>query len=443
MCRSIFLNWDRRRNAGTQSEACPFRTLDRREPAISGGSEQGSPLRPIPVKLHPAAVPDGAASSWIAMTSCVGVKIRQRLRRYGTLVPCFSDLIEELCSPPTLRDRPMAKLTPLVTLVTLLFALAILAGTRAAAEDMAMSFVGRPVCASCHAVEAASWEGSDHAAAMQVATESTVLGNFEDASIDHFGITSTFYRKDEKFFVRTDGPDGSLQEYQIAYTFGVFPLQQYLIAFPGGRLQALGIAWDSRPAAEGGQRWFHLYPDQAVPFSDPLHWTKRNQTWNFMCADCHSTNLRKNYDLATDSYATTWSEIDVSCEACHGPGSAHVAWAQSQSPDCRRSAQGFRGPPECRNPRTLGTRARRRHRDPHGAAPVGGGDRHLCSLPCTPTRDRDRIRVRPSVSGHPRADPAGRWHVSCGRADSGRGLRIRLVPAKPHVPKGRDLLELP
>ena len=137
------------------------------------------------------------------------------------------------------------------------------------------------------------------------------------------------------------GRTASLQDYQIAYTFGVFPLQQYLIAFPGGRLQALGIAWDSRPAAEGGQRWFHLYPDQAVPFSDPLHWTKRNQTWNFMCADCHSTNLRKNYDLATDSYATTWSEIDVSCEACHGPGSAHVGWAQSQSPDSVDPSKGF------------------------------------------------------------------------------------------------------
>jgi len=191
------------------------------------------------------------------------------------------------------------------------------------------TFVGREVCGSCHAAEAEQWRGSHHDLAMQEATEKSVLGDFDGASIAHFGVTSTFYRKDGKFYVRTDGPDGKLQDYQIAYTFGVYPLQQYLIAFPGGRYQALGLAWDSRPAADGGQRWFHLYPNQEIPSSDPLHWTGPNQTWNYMCADCHSTNLRKNFDLATKSYRTTWSEIDVSCEACHGPGSRHVVWAKA------------------------------------------------------------------------------------------------------------------
>src|SRR4029078_5408189 len=105
-------------------------------------------------------------------------------------------------------------------------------------------------------------------------------------------------------------------------------LQQYLLAFPSGRLQSLGLAWDSR-TRERGQRWFHLYPDQKMTHADPLHWTGRNQNWNYMCAACHSTNLRENYDLATDSYSTSWSEINVSCESCHGPGSHHVAWAQS------------------------------------------------------------------------------------------------------------------
>ena len=100
---------------------------------------------------------------------------------------------------------------------------------------------------------------------------------------------------------------------------------------PGGRYQALGIAWDSRPKEQGGQRWFHLYPDQKLPAGDRLHWTGRDQTWNYMCADCHSTDLHKNFDLAANSYATTWSDVDVSCEACHGPGSRHVAWAQSQA----------------------------------------------------------------------------------------------------------------
>ena len=129
--------------------------------------------------------------------------------------------------------------------------------------------------------------------------------------------------------VRTDGHDGALHEYPIAYTFGVYPLQQYLIAMPRGRLRALGIAWDSRPKDQGGQRWFHLYPDQKLPAGDRLHWTGPDQTWNYQCADCHSTDLKKNYDLAANSYATGWTDVDVSCEACHGPGSRHVAWATS------------------------------------------------------------------------------------------------------------------
>jgi hypothetical protein len=96
---------------------------------------------------------------------------------------------------------------------------------------------------------------------------------------------------------------------------------------PGGRLQALSIAWDTRPEAAGGQRWFHLYPDEAIGHTDPLHWTKPSQNWNDRCARCHSTELRKGYHAAGERYETTWAEIDVSCEACHGPGAKHLAWA--------------------------------------------------------------------------------------------------------------------
>ncbi len=192
-----------------------------------------------------------------------------------------------------------------------------------------MTFVGRAACAGCHAEEDARWRGSHHDLAMQEATKATVLGDFHNASFTHYGVTTTFSERDGKFFARTDGPDGKLREYPIAYTFGVYPLQQYLIPFPGGRYQALNVAWDARPAKEGGQRWFHLYPKEEVPHTDPLHWTGPYQNWNFMCAECHSTNVQKGYSAASNGYATTWSELNVSCEACHGPGSAHVAWANA------------------------------------------------------------------------------------------------------------------
>jgi cytochrome c553 len=201
-------------------------------------------------------------------------------------------------------------------------------------------YVGVAACATCHAKEHAAWSGSQHAKAMQPATADTVLGDFGDVVFRHRGGETRFFRREGKFLVRTEGPDGKPGDFEIGYTFGLAPLQQYLVAFPDGRLQALGVAWDARPKAQGGQRWFHLYPDRTLRPGDPLHWTGIDQNWNYQCADCHSTNLRKNYDAEHDRFGTTWSEINVSCEACHGPGSDHVAWARKEG-DWKRFSAGL------------------------------------------------------------------------------------------------------
>ena len=198
------------------------------------------------------------------------------------------------------------------------------------------SFVGQKACRQCHEQVAQRWQGSHHDLAMQPATEATVAGDFSNARFTYAGVTSIFFRRDGTFVTRTDGPDGAPGEYEIKYTFGVAPLQQYLVELPGGRLQALGIAWDTRTKAQGGQRWFHLYPGQNVTYRHPLHWTAPSQNWNYMCADCHSTGVRKNYDAATRSFATRYAEVNVACEACHGPGSDHVAWARKEG-DWRRA----------------------------------------------------------------------------------------------------------
>jgi predicted CXXCH cytochrome family protein len=189
------------------------------------------------------------------------------------------------------------------------------------------SFVGSGACADCHRDAYQRWQGSQHAVAMQPANEQTVLGDFDGATFRQFGVTTEFFRRDGKFMVRTEGPDGKTADFEVRQTFGVYPLQQYLVELARGHVQALSVAWDARPKEQGGQRWFHLYPNERIAPGDELHWTQRQQNWNYMCADCHSTHLEKNYDAATDAYATTWSEISVGCEACHGPGSEHVALA--------------------------------------------------------------------------------------------------------------------
>ncbi len=183
------------------------------------------------------------------------------------------------------------------------------------------------------------WQGSDHDLAMDVATPETVLGDFNDATLEHFGIISRMYRDGDRFCVTTEGPDGQLAEFEVKYVFGVEPLQQYMVEFDRphdmpeheiARLQVLRLSWDTER-----QKWFYLSPpdvDERLLPNDPLHWTGVAQNWNHMCAECHSTNLQKNYDLATSTYHTTFSDMDVSCEACHGPGSVHVELASAKSP---------------------------------------------------------------------------------------------------------------
>lgn len=187
-------------------------------------------------------------------------------------------------------------------------------------------FVGKEECVDCHKIEYDLWVGSDHDLAMDLANDSTVLGDFDDAILLQGDLEHKFYRKDGKFMVKTVGSEGEMEEFEVSYVFGHYPLQQYLVPFEGGRLQTLALTWNSEK-----NHWYHMadhvYAGQEILAGDWLHWTQMGQNWNGMCADCHSTNLKKGFDFATGDFNTTWSEIDVSCEACHGPASKHLTWA--------------------------------------------------------------------------------------------------------------------
>lgn len=186
-------------------------------------------------------------------------------------------------------------------------------------ETSANDYVGDEACISCHKSEHDQWKLSDHFKAMQVANDSTVLGDFNNKTYTADGITSKFFKKEGKFFINTQGEDGTYHDYEIKYTFGYYPLQQYLIEFDKGRMQVTRQSWNSRD-----NKWFHQYAGQKIAPHDWLHWTGNAQNWNTMCAECHSTNLKKNYNIETDSYNTSYSLLTVSCESCHGPAKAHV-----------------------------------------------------------------------------------------------------------------------
>ncbi len=204
-------------------------------------------------------------------------------------------------------------------------------------------YAGSAACVSCHPAQSKAWSASQHSKAMSVATPATVRGDFSGLSIESAGSHGRFFRRDGGFFVETEGADGRIAPFRVSHTFGLEPLQQYLVTFPDGRLQVLPWAWDTRARQDGGQRWFHVYGDQKIPPGDLLHWTGRQQNWNYMCAECHSTALHKNYDARSNSYHTAFSEISVGCESCHGAGAGHLAWAQEQAKDPARKAEGLKG----------------------------------------------------------------------------------------------------
>ncbi|MFN4141827.1 cytochrome c3 family protein [Aestuariivirga sp.] len=211
------------------------------------------------------------------------------------------------------------------------FALMAAGPARGAAEA---SFSGSKVCAECHAAEAAEWAESDHAWALKAPGANSVLGDFGGATFTHKGITSRFFTRGGGYFVETEGVTGRLETFEIRYTVGHRPLQQYLVETSNGRLQVLDLAWDVK-----GGKWFHLYPDQDAPPGDGMHWTGTYKNWQARCAECHQTGFDKGYDLAKRAYQSHWAELTAGCESCHGPGSAHVDAARR--PDSGNPHQSF------------------------------------------------------------------------------------------------------
>ncbi len=198
-------------------------------------------------------------------------------------------------------------------------------------------YLGSESCAGCHSQAYQDWRGSHHDQSMQHATAATVKGNFDNVFFSAPGNFSAagnfsapgnfsaavnsawFFKKGDDFYARLAGNDGKLEEHKILYTFGTVPLQQYLVAFPNGRLQQLPVAWNTLT-----EQWFDPQPELQAKPGEWVFWTHGGKNWNSMCADCHSSNVAKNFDLDSNSYSTTVSVLDVGCESCHGPGRDHV-----------------------------------------------------------------------------------------------------------------------
>ena len=191
--------------------------------------------------------------------------------------------------------------------------------------DPQQGYAGSERCAPCHAEHFERWRSSHHAQAERpVDLELDTVAFEGKPAIEHGSTTSHVQHRDGRFEITTANGSGDEQTFVAQRVIGVEPLRQYLVETPGGRWQALSLAYD--PA---GDEWFDIFGEEDRRPGEWGHWTGRGMNWNSQCADCHQTNFVKGYDDEHDRYDSSWAELGVGCEACHGPLEAHAAWYES------------------------------------------------------------------------------------------------------------------
>ncbi len=190
------------------------------------------------------------------------------------------------------------------------------------ATNQPSGYAGSASCRVCHAYAYDKWAASHHAEAERLLQTNRDQSAFSPArSLAHGTQKSYFSWNNGQPQVVCLGLSGKMETNPVVRVIGEYPLRQFLVAQPGGRLQVLEASYDPTNNA-----WFNVYGNEDRQPGEWGHWTGRGMNWNFMCASCHNTRVQKNYDAATDTYHTTMLEPTVSCEACHGPLQAHVDW---------------------------------------------------------------------------------------------------------------------
>ncbi len=185
---------------------------------------------------------------------------------------------------------------------------------------LAHEYIGSQACKACHPGSYKEWLSSHHFFSMQSIDKQNLNKIFSSGMVEANGETFQMSLANQKPQIKILNTKTKKQtSVPVLYSFGHYPLQMFLVPGERGKLQALPLAWDQRPQKEGGERWFALYPKRGPTLlsNSYLH------TWNNRCAFCHSTGYEKHWSEKKESFASTFQEENVACEACHGPGRKH------------------------------------------------------------------------------------------------------------------------
>ncbi len=192
-------------------------------------------------------------------------------------------------------------------------------------------YAGSKSCVECHGKFYQLWSTSRHGLAMQPYTPELARTGLTPQS-QALRIGKYRYRAEigpQAGWVLETDPKGQKQKYRMLYALGGKNVYYFLTPLARGRLQTLPVAYDVRTrkwfdAAASGARHFGGNPPE-----EPIHWKEWPYTFNTACFNCHVSQLSSNYDLATDTYRTTWAEPGINCETCHGPSKEHNAVMQA------------------------------------------------------------------------------------------------------------------
>jgi hypothetical protein len=190
-------------------------------------------------------------------------------------------------------------------------------------------YLGSAACQRCHETEYGTWRKTLHVQMTKPVREATIEGDFRPGThLEQYGRAYRMEARDGRYFITVGRGSGGAsgggragdrpaETFEISYTLGARRFQGYLSKLPDGRIYVLPVFWHNE-----SKRWVDWKEITPIP-DDASH--DLRQIWNVTCVNCHATNLVKNYNPVTDTYATTWTEMGLGCEACHGPGQPHVA----------------------------------------------------------------------------------------------------------------------
>jgi predicted CXXCH cytochrome family protein len=176
-------------------------------------------------------------------------------------------------------------------------------------------YVGSAACARCHQDDYDQWKQSLHVRMTKPIAEAEVLGDFGGARLTAHGRAFEFSRTGAQPVMRVSFGGRAAETFKVDYTLGFKRYQGYLSTLPDGRMYVLPAFWHIET-----RRWLDW--KEITPIPDGAH--DLRQIWNSNCFNCHATNLQRGFDLETRTFKTSWTEMGIGCEACHGPGKRHV-----------------------------------------------------------------------------------------------------------------------